>query len=560
MAPTLSPEGRSVQVPFPSLTGHLDRLRSRLSRLPVLRRVLGGPEADVHVVLAQGLLASILIMVGSWGVGMLATSQDSLFARAAVLNMLRADPAVVVAASVLLALGLMLLCRAWLRLGQRTMSGSADLTVIRRAVLSWSAPMMLAFPIYSRDVYSYLAQGRLLHQGLNPYENWVSQLPGWYAEGSDSLWSESPSPYGPLFLMIARATYFATGGVPEVGVMVLRLFAAAGVLVCLYAVPRLARDHGVSPSWATWICIANPFFLVAMVGGVHNDTVMIGGTLLAFVLIYRNRRVLGIVAVGLAIAIKPIVVLALPFVGLALLRRPAQSDLPEPGLGRKFRAWIGVGLVAGLTLAAFGAVSGLWFGWISAMATAGTAAFPYAPVGVLGLFVGWVASWFGADSTLVAGVVYSAFRVLSIALTVWWAFRIRASDAVLGCALALSAAALLAPVIQPWYLLWLVPLFAAHRRYGDLLGIAWYVVSMVLVLLVAIEQLSVAQWIEPLPVQITAGLVGVLYLAYIMLVDPKTATLFVPLRASIVDRWTQRGVRAGSTASGRGEAGPPPRE
>ncbi|WP_180967422.1 polyprenol phosphomannose-dependent alpha 1,6 mannosyltransferase MptB [Zhihengliuella halotolerans] len=524
------------QLPFPQLTGGLEALRRRLSRLPILRHLTGGPEADVHVVLAQGLLASFMILIGSWGVGWLATSQESIFARAATLNMLRAETWVVLTCSLLLALGSMLLCRAWLRLGQRIMAGQAGMVAVRRAVLSWSAPMLASFPIYSRDVYSYLAQGRLMQQGMNPYENWVSQLPGWYAEGADSLWAESPSPYGPLFLLFARGTYFITGGVPEFGVLFFRVLAVAGVLACLYALPRLARVHGTDPGWAAWVCIANPFFLVTMVAGVHNDAVMVGGLLLGFLCVARGQRVLGVVWVSVAIAVKPIVVLALPFVGLAMLRARNDRESAAVTLRQKMGVWILTGSVAFVTLTLVGAVSGLWFGWITAMATAGSAAFPYAPIGLLGLLIGWIASLFGADTMTVASGVFAFFRYLAVALAFWWAFRRPAHQALFSCGLALTAAVVLAPVIQPWYLLWLAPLFAAYHQYGGHIARIWYAVSMVLVLLVVIEQVSVAQWIDQLFVQLVAALGGVVYLAYIMLVDPKTARLFTPLSKAIVRR------------------------
>ena len=69
--------------------------------------------------------------------------------------------------------------------------------------------------------------------------------------------------------------------------------------------------------------MANPLFLLNMVGGVHNDGLMVGGVLLGFVLVMRKRRLAGILAATAAIAIKPIVVLVLPFLGLAMVARNA---------------------------------------------------------------------------------------------------------------------------------------------------------------------------------------------------------------------------------------------
>ncbi|MET1036395.1 MAG: polyprenol phosphomannose-dependent alpha 1,6 mannosyltransferase MptB [Arthrobacter sp.] len=514
-APAAGPRG-----PGAAVTASIQSLRHRVETLPILRLLAGGDELHTSVALAQGFVASMMILVGSWGVGWLATTQQSIFARTTFLNPLRVESAGVVACTVLLALGSMILCRAWLRLGQRGGPQTrASLAAVRNAVLLWSAPLMFTFPIFSRDVYSYLGQGRLMHAGMSPYENWISQLPGWFAQGSDSLWAESASPYGPLFLMASRGVYYVTGGVPEAGVAIFRVFAAGGVLLCLYALPRLARRLGSDDAWAVWISVANPLFLLNMVAGVHNDAVMVGGLLLGFLLVFRGNRLAGVLAVAVAISIKPIVVLALPFLGLAMVARDA-------GWAARVRAWLYTALVAGAATALLGWASGLWFGWIKAMATAGSAAFPYAPVGLLGLGVGWLSSLLGGDLEDTADVVYALFKALTVGLTVWLALRRPGGPPVLHCAYALTAAVLLAPIIQPWYLLWLVPLFAASRVYGGWWVKGWYLLSMVLVLVGVVDQLSVAQWINLTLVRVLAAGVGLVYLGYIVFIDPKTASLF----------------------------------
>ena len=33
----------------------------------------------------------------------------------------------------------------------------------------WLAPLLLSVPVFSRDTYSYLAQGALLRDGFDPY-------------------------------------------------------------------------------------------------------------------------------------------------------------------------------------------------------------------------------------------------------------------------------------------------------------------------------------------------------------------------------------------------------
>ena len=48
---------------------------------------------------------------------------------------------------------------------------------------AWSVPLVLGAPLYSRDVYSYVAQGRMAQLGINPYLHGPLSL----GDGSSSL-------------------------------------------------------------------------------------------------------------------------------------------------------------------------------------------------------------------------------------------------------------------------------------------------------------------------------------------------------------------------------------
>lgn len=515
--------------------GRLEGLRRSLGEAPITRRLVGGPDQLTAPSQWQGLIGSVMIMVGSWGVGMLAMTPTSLFARTTVLNPLRVEPVGVVACAILLVVGSLLLVRAWLRLGQR-LEGRWETagSTVTRATWLWSAPLLLAFPVFSRDVYSYLSQGRLLHAGLNPYEDWISELPGWFMQGADSIWAESPSPYGPLFLLVSRAVWFITGGSPEPGFLLFRLVSVLGLGLCLWAVPRLARRFGTEPGWSVWISVTNPLFALYMIAGIHNDSLMVGLLLAGFVLIgpesSRSRNLTGLVLVSLSIAIKPLTLIALPFAGLLMLRE-------HPGWLARVRIWALCLAVAAVVLAGLGALTGLWFGWAPAMLTSGDAAFPYAPYGLLGLGIGWaVDSVMGSGVRPVAEVVYTLGKVVAVWFTAWLALTRRPVHPVLATGLALLAAVLLAPIIQPWYLLWVLPLFAVVRRWHGWPIWTLYLLVMVLVVVGVVDQLSVAQWISLFWVRITAAVVGLAYMVFIVFLDPKTSTLF-PFTA----RWRSRG-------------------
>ena len=78
--------------------------------------------------------------------------------------LLQTRPGAIVAFVVLL-VGLAAVVRAWIALRPRP--GADRLSGWVLAI--WSAPMMLAAPLFSRDAYSYAAQGNLVRLGIDPY-------------------------------------------------------------------------------------------------------------------------------------------------------------------------------------------------------------------------------------------------------------------------------------------------------------------------------------------------------------------------------------------------------
>lgn len=429
-----------------------------------------------------------MITVASWGIGWFPRNQLSPLARSGFFIEFRTEVPGVISCIVLMAVGIVWLTRTWI-LARPWVQAAGEITGrgLARVLAMWSAPLMLSFPILSRDVYSYLAQGRMLHAGKSPYAEGVSALPGWFDGGSDSLWAQSPSPYGPFFLVLARIIYFASNGIPEIGVGLLRVIAVLGVWGCYHFTAKLAQKMGQSANWANWAIVGNPLFLLTMIGGVHNDALMIAGVFSAFAYAYDRRPMAATMALAIAVSVKPIVLLALPFIGLVLLGR-------SPSMRERWKIWAKVLALSLTWLLLIGAVTNLWFGWLLAMFTAGDAAFPYAPVGLIGWSLSNLAGIFGADISLVNAIVVGVFQVIALAIVARLALAKDTSSPVRLAAWALSAVVLLAPIIQPWYILWLMALFAiSHKVSWGSEKLMIYASSLILVA-VFVDQLSIEQW------------------------------------------------------------------
>jgi hypothetical protein len=55
-----------------------------------------------------------------------------------------------------------------------------------------------------------------------------------------------------------------------------RKVTVAGLALLAGAVPVLARSTGVRPSAATWLAVLNPLVLINLIGGAHNNALMVG--------------------------------------------------------------------------------------------------------------------------------------------------------------------------------------------------------------------------------------------------------------------------------------------
>ncbi|OWY62053.1 hypothetical protein B7486_60475, partial [cyanobacterium TDX16] len=177
--------------------------------------------------------------------------------------------------------GLVLLSRAWLRMGPAVRSLRAPERRRRQVVLAvaalWALPLVLGPPLGSRDVYAYAAVGELAVAGHDPYEVGPSVLgDGGLLDAVDPLWREQPTPYGPSFLAVARGSAGVVGSHPLTAVLVYRVLAVAGLALVAAFLPRLAVRFGGDGATALLLALANPLTMLHLVSGAHNEALLAG--------------------------------------------------------------------------------------------------------------------------------------------------------------------------------------------------------------------------------------------------------------------------------------------
>jgi alpha-1,6-mannosyltransferase len=362
-------------------------------------------------------------------------------------------------AQAILYVGVGLLVWAWVRLGRDIMAKLVSARGVLLSGIAWIAPMIISPPTFTRDVFSYLGQGELSLRGLDPYAVGPSVLGDAIATNVHPFWQSTPAPYGPLFILLAKGVVAVTGEHLIVGVIAMRLVLMIGLLLLVLALPGLVRHLGGRLSVALWLMVASPMTVIHLVGGPHNDLLMVGLLAMGVLLVLNRKHAAGIALVTLAMAIKATAGVALPFLVWIWAGR-----LEGTLLRRFVRA---CSASVGVTAVVFGAcmaVARVNFGWIGAL---------HAPT----LIVNWVnlptgagelahtvVSWFG---NLPEQPFDQMFRFIGIVLLVvivgvqWWRSREGGADAAKRAGIALLAVAILAPPTLPWYLMWGLALFGA---------------------------------------------------------------------------------------------------
>jgi hypothetical protein len=353
--------------------------------------------------------------------------------------------------------GLTALCVAWWY-GRRLLGrGLLSTRWILLTAALWSAPLLVVPPLASRDMYANACQGALVHAGFNPYLVGISAQPCPWLDSVSVVWRDTPTPYGPVFLVLAGLA--AAFGSQVAALVSFRVLAVLGVVAIAACLPVLARRVGAPVDRALWLVLCCPLVPVHLIGGGHNDALTVAFMVAGFAVLAAPRKswatlVAGGALLGLAVSIKITIGVVLPFAALLAvggLRAAGWSGLVRRG---------GAVLVAALAvLVATSFASGLGLGWLTALSGAGESVNWSSPPTAVGLAVEAAGRWFGADLAVVPAVRAVALVLLGATLlVVLWRFRDR--DPLVGAGLALLAVIFFAPITQPWYLIWPLALFA----------------------------------------------------------------------------------------------------
>ncbi|WP_378739298.1 alpha-(1-_6)-mannopyranosyltransferase A [Nocardia brasiliensis] len=491
-----SPETRAAEATLTDLTGHAPNTaakresattepRGARSWMRTAAVFLRSPEGHAALL---GFYGAILITFGGFGAG--STRKRDPILEALHLSWLRFGHGYALS-TIVIWIGVLLMITAWVRLG-RTTIGTGDrldagvtLNELRVIVGIWITPLLFAVPMFSQDVYSYLAQGALLRDGFDPYVDGPIRNPGVLLDNVSPVWKTTTAPYGPIFLLLGKGITSITGDNVVAGTIAMRLVMLPGLALMMWAVPYLTKHLGGKPTVALWLAVLNPLVLIHLFGGVHNEMLMVGLMCAGIALVLERHHVAGIVVVAIGVAIKATAGIALPFLvwiwmlherekraarragrdpaNLPESERPhdaaeSTEDMPHPAL--MFAKIAGLGLsVFALVFVAASAIAGVGIGWLTALSGSKKIINWLSLPTIMMHAIGWVTPF---DSGKVLNVTRALCAVALVAVLVWawWRFRHSEREAVFGILIAFVAIVILSPAALPWYYSWPLALAA----------------------------------------------------------------------------------------------------
>jgi alpha-1,6-mannosyltransferase len=413
-----------------------------------------------------GCLGAALITMGGLGAG--STKQHDPLLESLHLSWLRYGHGLVLS-SVVLWIGVALMLSAWLWLGRRVLAGGASEYTMVASAAFWLAPLLLSVPLFSRDTYSYLAQGALLRDGLDPYAVGPIDNPNALLDNVSPIWTITTAPYGPAFIMIAKLITMLVGNHVIVGTMLLRLCMLPGFALLIWATPRIARHIGANVPIALWICALNPLVIIHLMGGVHNEMLMVGLMAAGIALTLNNRHIAGVALIAVGVAVKATAGIALPFMVWVWMRHLCERRGYRPL--RAFAAAAGTSvLIFVAVFAVLSGVAGVGLGWLTALAGSvkiiNWLSMPTAAANLIHAIAGL---FFSVSFYAVLQVTRAVgIAIVGVALPLlWWRFRHDDRQALTGIAWAMLVVVLFAPAALPWYYSWplavLAPLAQSRR-------------------------------------------------------------------------------------------------
>jgi alpha-1,6-mannosyltransferase len=289
-------------------------------------------------------------------------------------------------------------------------------------VALWHLPFLLVPPGSDDDIHRYLWDGRVQRLGYNPYvvvpsDPALARLHTLETRTLNNPYLPSPYPAG------AELFFRAVTAIHE-SIFALKVAFVVCDLAIIFVLLDILRASGEGAHWVlayAW----NPLLAIEVAGSGHIDIVGVLLLLVSFAALARRWRAVAALAFGLAVAVKFLPIVLLPLYWRRVRMRDAA--LAAAVVGLLYVPFINHGRI---------------------------------PIGSLGTYVRsfrFNDPVFAALERVVAPQFVAVLAVLVGLLTAIWLRSKAPAWSADGFAWPMVATLLCAPVVYPWYLLWLLP-------------------------------------------------------------------------------------------------------
>jgi alpha-1,6-mannosyltransferase len=350
---------------------------------------------------------------------------------------------------IILYLGVALMVASWFEIIRTLRRSPTPMKRVITIIVAWSVPVLVMPPLFSRDVYSYAAQGEMLSRGLNPYVQGPSTLgSNPYFRLVDPIWQHAHAPYGPAWERLSEGVIQITRHDVVATIVGFRLVSLIGVGLIAWGVPALARSLGRDPAVALGLAVLNPLVLLVLLGGSHNDALMLGLLVAGCALARRNHFMIGLALCALAAEVKVPALIGALFIGW--------------WWSEDFKSWRQRGArVAGAVLFAMalmgliGVASGLGWRWLDGLSNPGVVVSWVDPVTAVGLALSHASSalGLGGHSATYVQAARAVGVALAVVISIGLVLRSRLGP-LQALGWSLLAFVVLGPVVWPWYETW----------------------------------------------------------------------------------------------------------
>jgi hypothetical protein len=340
----------------------------------------------------------------------------------------------------------------------------APLRSVAGIAFAWALPVLVMPPLFSRDVYSYVAQGEMITRGFNPYVHGPSVLgSGRILSLVDPLWRHARAPYGPAWERLSGGILSLARHDVLAAVVGFRGVALVGVALIAWGVPALARSAGRDEAVAFALAVLNPLVLLVLLGGAHNDALMLGLLVAGCALARRHHVVIGLALCVLAGEVKIPALIGVVLIGWWW------SDAASSWPRRIPRMALALLFAAGST-ALVSAVSGLGWRWLGGLSDPGVVVSWLDPATAVGLALSHLVGLLGGGQHPAAFVQGSRAAGLGLAalISVGLIARSGRVGALQALGWSLVVFVVLGPVIWPWYETWGFVFLAVIAEAGTL--------------------------------------------------------------------------------------------